>query len=429
MPYRKVEDPSARGDALARVISDDGSGPYLSTVIAPSGYGKTRFLRRLLERGGDQTRIVYVSVLEAEANVRLFIQMLAAGIRSACPKALLAPLVQLEQGEIAEVDEYGARVAYVLSRILEEEGGEHLVLVIDDLDVLREGAPLARLVRRLVRSEPRGVRFVLSSMTSVPVDMETYRTEGTCAEVTSEELALDLAETQALLKSETGGKRYAPLGEEILEHTHGWPAVTLLLARVLSGLSLKEARTLVKQLPVSEGAVGALVVDQVLSSRRPPVQYAMKRLAVLESIDPDAAVALFKDSRRRGGQAKSGVITLKKAQVQELLKSLEQEQILYRRTEDGPLQYIPLVRDALRAILDEEDPEGIADAHQRLSAFYMERGEQVDLSAVDHLIAAGEVDRALVVLEEAAEELASSGRGQLLGTWLEALETAYANLP
>jgi LuxR family maltose regulon positive regulatory protein len=81
-----------------------------------------------------------------------------------------------------------------------------------------------------------------------------------------------------------------------------------------------------------------------------------------------------------------------------------------------------LFADVLRARLIDEEPDLVPDLHRRASAWYEDNGERA--VAIDHALAAGDHDRAAILVELATPSLQRLRQESTLRRWMESLPTA-----
>lgn len=399
------------------------AAPTVATVVAPAGYGKTTLLRCLAEESGAGEPVL-VSLAECEQHPALFLDLLAAAARRRFPRADLRPLLQLETNVPAA--ELGERLLWVLSRIVEEAGRDALVLLLDDVQELEPGEPLTELVGALLAAEPRRLRYVLASRRRVPFELAAHRRVGVVLELTGADLAFTQEETGLLLARAMGRAIPGATCRKLHERTRGWPALLAAFCTVVRGRADEELSALVAGLSGEEEAIVEFVVGELLAEYSSPVRYFVKVVSVLDRVELGVARALF----GAGGRGASRhLISLPEQQIQAYLTRLEETQVLVPSPGGVGLEFNPLVCAALRRLLEREEPRLYREAHRRVAAWYRRAGGPVDSASLDHLVAAGEFDSVLALLESEAERFFASGYHRQLSRWLTALERHYAALP
>ncbi|MGM0575087.1 MAG: tetratricopeptide repeat protein [Myxococcota bacterium] len=420
-----------RDRLVERIIHADGA-PVVTTVVAPAGYGKTTLLRRVADEADEAGfPALVLSLADCEHHPGLFLDRLAEAVRRRLPRADIKPLLMLKKAAPAE--EYGERLPWVLDRLLEPVAQVAATLVLDDVQHLEAGEPLADVLRGLLRSEPRRLRFVLASRRAIPVDLTPYRQRGELVELTGADLAFTLEEVRELLDRVVG--EVTPiLVQRVWERTRGWPGVMGLLATLMRDRSDEELASLVDGIAGEEEAVVDFVVHRLLAEYPPPLQYFLKVVSVLERVEPGAVRALFGEGGGRRSLRSAGryLIALPEGQIPAYLERLEHTQVLLpaEGDDDGDtLEMSPLVRETLRNLLAQEDARVYREAHRRAADYRLDRGRTVEATSLDHLVAAGDYDRVLYLLEGEAERFFASGYHRQLAHWLLSLESHYASLP
>ncbi|MCB9727926.1 MAG: tetratricopeptide repeat protein [Deltaproteobacteria bacterium] len=426
---------SLRRTRLTQAILDaQGGGPVVTTVVAPAGYGKSALLDATAQRARELSgapAAIRLSLEDCENHPSLALDLLAAAMQAALPTADLSPLIQLKR--TASLDEYGHRLPYVLARILDSLEQPEVMLLVDDAETAREGEPLGEMLSGLMSAEPRRLRLVLASRRALPLDLRRWRASGELLELNGADLAFTEGEIGEFLGAALDRPPPPAIVTRLWRRTRGWPGVLALLTRVMQGRTDAQIAALVDEMANDRAAIATFVLDRVLAEYPPPLQYFTKVISVLERIEPSLVRALFQDAAqgprgRRGGSR--FVIALPDEHIPGYLDRLAETQLLTRAEgSDDAFEFNPLVRETLRHLLESEDTRVFREAHRRAADWRLRAGGPADAVCFGHLMAAGEFDRVLALLEDQAEAFFASGSRRQLGHWLTQLEAHYAALP
>ncbi|MBI5619265.1 MAG: hypothetical protein HY943_23560 [Gammaproteobacteria bacterium] len=263
--------------ALAAATRESTGRPKLVTVIAPVGYGKTVLLTgcyRELQRRGE--RCWWAALDDRDTTVERLLGRLETVTGDDGPD--LHPTQALLRGE-APVD----RRAEALLAATRELGGP-VTVFIDNLDYCTDPG-LGALLETLVFSSPPEVRFVLSSVHALPMNFARAKLEGLLLQLGAAELALDAAQTGALL----GPEVCAAIGDdgiaEVARRTEGWPAAVRLAQIVLAGAPLPGVA--LQRFSGSDEDLAALLNQQVLAGFDPALREYLLGVAPLRTFSAE----------------------------------------------------------------------------------------------------------------------------------------------
>jgi LuxR family maltose regulon positive regulatory protein len=274
-----------------------------------------------------------------------------------------------------------------------EETGR--LVLLDDVHTVREPEALAALGNLLQRIAP-GTTVALAGRAEPQVGVARLRAEGCLLELGVDELALNAKETQSLLRR-AGVLLPEPEATELRRRTEGWPA-----ALYLAALSL-HAGGAVSTFGGDDRFVADYLEAEHLARLSPAQRRFATRTSLLEELSADACDAVLerRDSRR----------PLAALERMRFVVPLDHRRRRYR--------YPRLVRDVLRAELEQTEPELVRSLHRRAAAWSEAHGAHEE--ALAHAAGAGDLDK---VAELAARDaLAAFDRGRL-----EALERRLALL-
>ena len=220
-PPRPRLQPVPRHAAVARLVA---SGEPLVVVSAPAGAGKTLLLAQWAE--ADARPAAWLQVDAADNDHVVFLTYVAAALAQVAPVdddvfALLA----LGYPPVKE------RVLPLVAQAL--SAAPPFLLVLDEVDGLTDRRCWA-IVAFLVENLPDGAQMALTSRIDPPLPLARLRAEGALLELRNDSLALDRAETAALLAGQV-----ADVDDEIVDAvctaTEGWATGVSLAALAMRG--------------------------------------------------------------------------------------------------------------------------------------------------------------------------------------------------
>jgi ATP/maltotriose-dependent transcriptional regulator MalT/DNA-binding SARP family transcriptional activator len=198
-----------------RALLAKGETARLTTVVAPAGYGKTT----LLTESAVPARTAWHTCTLDDREVIPAVDHLARAVRTALPELNFTnPTVAGDPHAIA-------------AALCDALGSAELVLVLDDVHVVRDRDPSARLFEALCQQLPPTVRLILSSRRQPPFAVQRLRDDGQLVEVAAGDLAFTADEVTALLAGCLGLD--GTWSARIHRTTGGWPIAVRLAAEAL----------------------------------------------------------------------------------------------------------------------------------------------------------------------------------------------------
>jgi len=377
-----------RGELLDRLTRSTAS-PVLG-VFAPAGYGKTTVLAQFVAR--ESRPVAWVSLDEGDNDPVVLLLHVAAAIDRVCAltPALFALLSSPGPFEPSAI----YRVCSALST-----APEH-VLVLDDVHLVSGPLSCDAIAALALHVGPASL-LVLSGRGTEGLPIARLRGAGRLVEIGAGDLALDEAETRGVLEH-AGVSASADDVAQLSRRTEGW-AIGVYLA----ALSLGGSATMDDALAVFTGE-DRYVVDYVRSE-------------FLDGLAPDEVRFLTETAildRLSGPLCDAVLQTTGSARKLEALERSNLNVVPLDRTREW-YRYHHLFRDALRVELERRAPAAPRTLHRRAAVWLEGNGEMV--SAVEHALAAGDVDHAARLIAPLVLVLERTGRGATTRRWLDAL--------
>jgi LuxR family transcriptional regulator, maltose regulon positive regulatory protein len=270
-------------------------------------------------------------------------------------------------------------------------GPQPTVLVIDDAHLMN-GADVEALVEQADRFRP-SCQLVLVARRSIAA-VARLRSQGKLLEIEAPDLAMDLDEADALVRSVDPLMASADV-EDLWARTEGWAAGLYLAA-----LARREGRLSGTPLRGDERYIAEYLRAEVLANlTRAQIRF-LTRSSVLTSLSGQLCDAAL---RRTGSSA--------------VLREVERAGAMLIPLDMGGHVYRlhPLFRDLLRAELDDEP--GVAARIAGRASVWCEQHGEIDL-AIEHARAAGDADRAAALFGAYGLDVAWTGRIERMQEWL-----------
>jgi LuxR family maltose regulon positive regulatory protein len=363
----------------------------LTLVSAPAGYGKSVAVAAwLAER---DLPAAWLGLDAADNDVTRFVRYLVAALRPLRPESGDRTLDLVATGSSPSVERIGAML---LDEIAATD--DPFVLVLDDCHVLRGGLG-TDLLGLLVANLPPFAHPVLVSRADPPVPLARLRAHQRLLEIRAADLRYTPGEVTAYLhETRVNGLSTRDI-ERLVERTEGWPAGLALAAMSLRRRA--DAGAFVDELTISPRAVFEYLADEVMAGLDAGLREFLVRTSPADYLTP----ALCEELTGRSDAAA-------------MLARVERDNLFLTplNPTGTAFRFHQLFGDYLRSLLDDTLR---VEIHGRIAA-YLERSGLTQ-EAIAHAIAAGDVERAVRLVEREARPAFEAGELTTLIGWLESL--------
>jgi len=371
----------------------------LTVVSAPAGYGKTTLVSNWLEE--SDWPCAWLSLDENDDDLVMFLFYVIAAIQTILPTAgqktqalleapTLPPQSMLASSLINELDDIDAP----------------FVLVLDDYHVIHRTA-IHELVAELLRHPPPSLHLVITTRRAPPLSLRNLRARSQMSEIRIDDLSFSSLETAALLQRMLGRSVSDATAASLTEKTEGW--ITGLRLAILSLRHQDDLDSLLSKLPDHPHYVTEYLVGEVLSNLPPSIRQYVLFTAILDRFCAPLCEAIFGLERGAGEADVGGHYFIEWVVKSNLFTvSLDGQGKWYR--------YHHLFQQLLQHQLELKlDKEEIAALHRRVSRWYAENGF-ID-EALHHALKAGDLSRAVQLVEENGPSLLDEDKWHTLEKW------------
>jgi LuxR family maltose regulon positive regulatory protein len=394
-PPRLFASPIDRGRLRRQLEHDNWK---VAVVAARAAAGKTTLVASWAAGRGHP--VAWLTCDRSDRDAARLVAALAAAVDAAVPDhAPATPWVAgaLAAGPDAENAPLAERLAAHIDAL-----GTPLAVVIDDYHLL-DPQTAAPVVAALVDDTPEHVRIVLVGRGRPPLRLARLQVQRRAVVLGDEDLVFDDDEAAAMLRDTLGLDLSDVDARAVARRCEGWAGGLCLVALALQRRG-GDVGAVLDSMQRHGGHVADLLLDEVLGAMDPDDVDFLLRVSLLDRLDPNlcAAVTGRRDARRR-------------------LEALHQAIGFVVAVDDDHAPYAlhALFRDVLRdradAVLDHE----VGDVHARAAAWL--EGHGYDEEAIDHLLAAGDVGRAIAAIRRVRTNPVTLADAHSQLRWLEAL--------
>jgi len=373
----KLHPPRPRSQFVSRsrltLLLHQGMERALTLISAPAGFGKTTLLAQWLAEG--ETPSAWLS-LEPEDNepIRFFSSVLAA-LHTLYPQLGTVARALLETSPGMPLE----RVLTLLINDLLEHPTSDFALVLDDYHVIETNA-IHGGIGFLLEHLPPQMHLVLATRVDPPLPLARLRARGQLSELRASDLRFAPHEMQAFLHTVMGLALPGEALATLERRTEGWIAGLQLAALSLQGRS--DVSAFLHAFTGSQRFVFDYLTEEVFSRQPAPVQSFLLATSILERLCGPLCDAVTGQQESQGR-----LCALEQANL--FVVALDEERHWYR--------YHHLFAEALRTRLQQTDPSLVPHLHLRASRWYEQQG--LFAEAVQHALAAGDVERAADLIE------------------------------
>ena len=379
---------------------DRGLAQGLILISAPAGYGKTSLAADWLRQRPALTT-AWVSLDENDNDLDVFLRYLTTAVHRAFPQerpcANTQALLNAPQSPPLET------IANTLINDLTQLP-HPLLLTLDDYHLITLPA-IQQMMAALVRHLPTALRLLLITRVDPALPLlARRRVQQRLLEIRAADLRFVSAEARTILAQTTGVEVDEATAVLLEEQTEGW-----IIGLQLAGISLRGQQDPAAFARAFQGRSHRLIMDFLLDE-----VLARQPRAVMEFLLKTAVLERFCDSLCEAVVGQHGQESLLASLVHTdlFLISLDEQGIWYR--------YHHLFRDLLQRRLAQEWPqEEIAALHRRAGLWLADNG--FTEAALRHLLAAGDVETAVTLIETQRHEILNQGNFHLLARWLALL--------
>jgi LuxR family maltose regulon positive regulatory protein len=409
----------------------------LTLVSAPAGFGKTTLLSEwVADYRESKIRVAWLSLDAGDNDPARFLAYLIAAFKTIEESVGRGALGALQSPGFAIADT-SPPTDELLTTLINQINviPDGLILVLDDYHLIT-APPVHDALSFLLDHLPRNVHLVIATRVDPPLPIARLRGHGQLTELRQTDLRFTLDEIAEFLNQVMGLELSADDVATLASRTEGW--ITGLQMAAISMQGREDTARFIQAFTGSNRHILDYLVEEVLQRQLDSVQTFLLQTSILDRLTGplcDATLGIGESASQRVSESasqrisKSASLQADDLQIcrfadlpgQEILEYLERANLFVVPLDNERrwYRYHRLFADLLRQRLHQTAPDLVPTLHRRASAWYERNGLMA--AAIEHARSAGDLERAVGLIDEHVETLWGRGEKATLSRWLEAL--------
>jgi LuxR family transcriptional regulator, maltose regulon positive regulatory protein len=379
---------------------DRGAAGRVTVLSAPAGSGKSTLVSSWLREAEPPGAPAWVAIEREEADATRFWGTVMDALRDSGAMASGDGLATLMPAPSGGQEEFLGHLSDGLERLQEP-----VLLVLDDLHLLRSGEALRGLEELITRGPAQLHTFILTRR-DPKLGLHRLRLTGELVEIRAAELDFTAAEAGELMAAADVSIDAGDVAR-LHERTEGWAAGLRLAA--LSLVRHEAPDRFVSEFSGSERTVADYLLGEVLGTQPPEVRRMLLRTSILERVNGPLADALT-------GSADGTRVLHELEEAGAFVVPVDVARSWFR--------YHHLLGDLLRLELSREAPGEVAQLHRLAAGWYAENGHPIE--AIRHAELGEDWKLAAELLGRHWVHLLLDGEEATLGSLLAGLPAGLA---
>ncbi|CAA0112259.1 Serine/threonine-protein kinase PknK [Starkeya nomas] len=367
----------------------------LTLVHAPAGFGKTTFAlscRHIMEKSG--ICVAWLNIDRLDADPARFLRYVVEAVRKVEPDLIRDQEIAFEQSGPSLIQKMSVEFINGLAAADRE-----ICVAIEDLHLIGEDAASLEILSFLIERSSANVRFLVTSRLRPKLPLSRLRVARNLTLINARDLRLDEEEARSFLQNVWELDVTSEAATRLWRSTDGWLAALQLAALSLRGEAGAAHRLQSTMTIDMVDDVGEYLAENVFDTLPQDTLNFLLKTSILQRLSSDLCDAVC---GRSGSQA--------------MLEELVRQNLFIRPADDHGewFRYHHLFADHLQRRLHRDCPSWIRDVHLAACGWLDQAGDTE--AAVTHAKAAGDLERAITIVDKQAMNLAIAGRyGTLIG--------------
>ena len=357
---------------------DAGLSGKVTLISAPAGFGKTTLVSEWIRDCGHPT--AWLSLDKNDNDPSRFLIYLIAAVQRIDSEIGVDVQAVLEESPSPQFEILLTRLISEMERLPDKS-----IIVLDDCHLI-DSKPVHDIINFLIEYLPPTIHLVISGRTDPPLPISRLRVQGNVNEVRTSQLRFTKKEVATFLNDRMGFDLPTEGIAALEARTEGWIASLKLAALSMQGRD--DWPEFIAKFSGSNRYVIDYLVDEVMARQPDEVQIFLRRTSILERFC-----------------ASLGEFVVGESKDTDIIDYIDRSNLFLIPLDDHKewYRYHHLFADFLSQRLRASEPDRIPELHRRASQWYENEG-WVD-EAIQHALAAGDMDRATRLVDGIAVDL------------------------
>jgi ATP/maltotriose-dependent transcriptional regulator MalT/DNA-binding SARP family transcriptional activator len=296
------------------------------------------------------------------------------------------------------------------------------LIVLDDYHALPSPKEFDLVLRALIDATPPQIRFIIISRAQPSLEVARLRARRTLGVLTGQDLAFNDRETHDLFCDVFGMPLDRAESAHINRRTEGWPAGLVLTHEYLAQSSPQNSRALfgANHVDKFQPPVFEYLAQEVFSLLAPDLQEFLLRTSITNSLP----LGLIRQLTGLPLTTTAG-----KSSVASLVEQLQNRNLFISVADDeGVVRYHALFHEFLLKKLQTETKPALVQKLFTTAIRYFEQAND-PVRAIDLSLAAGQVEKAILLIEAGGRDVLARGQVQTLLRWIGMLPAHEQDRP
>lgn len=382
---------------MNRLSSECTEATKLILLHAPVGFGKTTLSLQWIEH---RRHVCWYSLDERDSDGRLFLKYFIAGLAN---QGVLDGEEALNQLNSRASENFDDCIRIIINGI--DKFGESVCFILDDFHLI-QGSQVENILMELLHYVPNNFQLFISSRTCPNLDIPGMRIEGTCLEISGDDLRFNCDETKDFLVTRTQESVSSVLAQELTEKTEGWGAgLQLALMSRPNDLELSQ---FVRSFSGADQVTVQYLTENIFKKMDEETQGFLLRTCILERFNTQVATEL------------SGV-----EESENILRQLESSGLFIVQLDENRTwyRYHHLIKEFLLEQLRRDRPEKLVALYQRAYEWFLNKNFAEE--ALSYALEAGNIDGAMSLVKTLMDKSVTDGTFVNVQSWIKRIPPQY----
>jgi LuxR family maltose regulon positive regulatory protein len=378
----------------------------LTLVSAPAGYGKSVLVAQWIEQ--LDRSVAWLSLDADDSDTRTFLEYFLAAVNNLVPGACDATRELLQAASPLPIP---VLASYLLNDL--DAMDTRCAIVLDDYHRIEPLSPVQELMRRMLAHPPRQFRFIILTRHDPPFDLPSLRAGHCINDVRLQDLRFTATEMGEFLNATQNISISDEAVKKLDREVEGWAAGLRLVALALRHVD--EPSTLFKRLHGGLPQIQEYLLREVLGTQSARIRDCLLASSILDRFCVELldTICASPDIDEHPGFTAS-----------DFLEELQRNNLFTISLDAGGkwFRYHHLFQELLVGELQRlRGPDQVAALHLRASQWL--EGESLIDEAIQHALAADNVERAAELVVRHRHEALNESRWYVLDKWLALVST------